>query len=44
MASDVFVLGGALSAGAQADETKHIRVLDTSTHFLLVILFGRPPR
>ena len=46
MASDgtrVFVLGGLLSsADAQADETEHIHVLDTSMYFLLVISFGRP--
>ncbi len=45
MASDgtrVFVLGGLLSsADAQADETEHIHVLDTSMYFL-VISFGRP--
>ncbi len=40
MASDgtrVFVLGGVLSADAQADETKRIHVLDTSMYFLFVI-------
>ena len=38
MASDgrrIFVLGGALSPGAQVDEAKLIHVLDTSTYFLL---------
>jgi hypothetical protein len=46
MASDgtrVFVLGGKLSPGAQADETKLIHVLDTSMYFLFVILFGQLP-
>jgi hypothetical protein len=40
MASDgrrVFVLGGALSPGAQADEARLIHVLDTSTYFPFVI-------
>ena len=43
MASDgrrVFVIGGALSRGAQADDTKPIHVLDTSMYFLSVISFG----
>ena len=39
----VFVLGGLLSPGAQADETKLIHVLDTSMYFLFVISFGQPP-
>jgi hypothetical protein len=46
MASDgtrVFVLGGKLSPGAQADETKLIHVLDTSMYFLFVISFGQSP-
>ncbi|KAF8499880.1 hypothetical protein F5888DRAFT_1611052 [Russula emetica] len=40
----VFVLGGELSPGAQAevDEAKLIHVLDTSMYFLFVILFGQP--
>jgi hypothetical protein len=33
----VFVLGGKLSRGAKADETKLIHVLDTSMYFLFVI-------
>ena len=46
MASDgrrVFVLGGVLSPGAQADDAKLIHVLDTSMYFLFVISFGQPP-
>jgi hypothetical protein len=39
----VFVLGGKLSPGAQADEAKLIHVLDTSMYFLFVISFGQPP-
>ncbi len=38
MASDgtrVFMLGGISSAGEQADEAKHIHVLDTSMYFFL---------
>jgi hypothetical protein len=45
MASDgrrVFVLGGELPSGAQADEAKLIHVLDTSMYFLFVIPFGQP--
>jgi hypothetical protein len=44
MASDgrrVFVLGGLLSPGTQADEAKLIHVLDTSMYFLFVISFGQ---
>ena len=33
--SRVFVLGGKLTAGAQADETPRIHVLETSTYFFL---------
>jgi hypothetical protein len=48
MASDgtrVFVLGGKLPSTIQGDETVlvNIHVLDTSTYFLFVVLFGRPP-
>jgi hypothetical protein len=39
----VFVLGGELSPGSRADETKLIHVLDTSMYFLFVISFGQPP-
>ena len=38
----VFVLGGVLSPGAQADESKLIHVLDTSMYLLFVISFGQP--
>ena len=38
----LFVLGGALSPGAQADEANLIHVLDTSMYFLFVISFGQP--
>ena len=37
----VFVLGGELSLGTQADETKLIHVFDTSMYFLFVISFGQ---
>ena len=40
----IFVLGGLLSPGAQADETNPIHVLDTSMYFLFVVLFGQPPK
>ena len=39
----VFVLGGLLSPGAQADESKLIHILDTSMYFLFVSSFGQPP-
>jgi hypothetical protein len=39
----VFVLGGEPSAGAQADKTALIHVLDTSMYFLSVTFIGRPP-
>jgi hypothetical protein len=39
----VFVLGGELSPGAQADETKLIYVLDTSMYFIFVMSFGQLP-
>jgi|SRR6266852_4109808 len=45
MASDgrrVFVLGGKLSPGAQADDAKPIHVLDTSMYILLSFHFGQP--
>jgi hypothetical protein len=45
MASDgtrVFVLGGWSLEIAQEDETALIHVIDTSTYYLFVILFGRP--
>jgi hypothetical protein len=38
----VFVLGGKLSPGAQADETYLIHVFDTSMYFLFVISFEQP--
>ena len=40
MASDgrfIFVLGGVLSPGAQADEVELIHALDTSMYFLFVV-------
>ena len=37
----LFVLGGALSPGAQVDEAKLIHVLDTSMYFRFVISFGQ---
>jgi hypothetical protein len=36
----IFMLGGELSPGAQADKTELIHVLDTSTYFLFV-MFGQ---
>ena len=39
----VFVLGGEPSAGAQADETALIHVLDTSMYFPFVTSIGWPP-
>src|SRR5712672_1952663 len=38
----VFVLGGILPPGIQANETKLIHVLDTSLYFLFVISLGQP--
>jgi len=37
----VFVLGGVLSPGVQADEIKPIHVLDTRIYFLFVISLGQ---
>jgi hypothetical protein len=37
----VFVLGGLLSPGVRADETKLIHVLETRMHFLFVISLGQ---
>jgi hypothetical protein len=38
----VFVLGGKLSPGVQADETKLIHVLETRMYFPFVISLGQP--
>ena len=41
----VFMVGGLLSPGAQADETKLIHVLDTSMYLLFFFFsFGQFPR
>ena len=39
--TQVFVLEGVSSAGAQADETARVQVLCTSMCFIFIILFGR---
>jgi hypothetical protein len=38
----IFVLGGILSPGVQADETRLIHVLDTRMYFPFVISLGQP--